>query len=155
MRRREGDGCPVAGALRIIGDKWTLLVVRDLAREARCTTELLSALAPISSRTLVGRLRDMEADDLIDRRRINGNPPRVEYSLTARGRLLMPVLEALRAAGERLGCNECDDRQARSGDYCAACPRGNVEPRAYEIADDRRDVPARSRREAASFSVLV
>lgn len=154
MRRREGDGCPVAGALQIIGDKWTLLVVRDLAREARCTTELLSALAPISSRTLVGRLRDMEADDLIDRRRIHGNPPRVEYSLTARGRLLLPVLEALRAAGEQLGCNDCDDRRVRLGDYCAACPR-RAETQRHGITNDYRDVPARPRREVDDFSVLL
>jgi DNA-binding HxlR family transcriptional regulator len=56
MRRREGDGCPVAGALQLIGDKWTLLVVRDLARGPRRTTELIEGLHPFSSRTLVDRL---------------------------------------------------------------------------------------------------
>lgn len=123
MRRREGDGCPVAGALQVIGDKWTLLVVRDLARGARRTTELIAALHPISSRTLVGRLRDMQADGLISRRRYTGNPPHVEYSLTPRGRLLLPLLETLREVGERLGCNECHDRRERLGAYCDACPR--------------------------------
>lgn len=92
MRRREGDGCPVAGALQLVGDKWTMLVVRDLFQGARRTTELLAALHPISSRTLVGRLRDMERDTLIERRDYGGSPPRVEYVLTERGRLLLLCL---------------------------------------------------------------
>ncbi|MGH9902702.1 MAG: winged helix-turn-helix transcriptional regulator, partial [Pyrinomonadaceae bacterium] len=122
MRRREGDGCPVTGALQIVGDKWTLLLVRDLARGARRTTELLAALHPISSRTLVGRLRDMERDALILRRNLGGSPPHVEYTLTERGRLLMPMLESLRQLGEALGCNRCDDHRARHDAYCRTCP---------------------------------
>ena len=122
MRRREGDGCPVTGALQMVGDKWTLLVVRDLARGARRTTELLKALHPISSRTLVGRLRDMEHDALIERRDYGGSPPHVEYLLTARGRLLLPLLDALRQLGEALGCNECQERKELHGNYCNTCP---------------------------------
>ena len=137
MRRREGDGCPVSGALQIIGDKWTLLVVRDLARGARRTTELIEALHPISSRTLVGRLRDMQADGLIERHKMPVNPPRVEYTLTPRGRLLLPLLETLREVGERLGCNECDDRRAGLGAYCNACPRrAEAIQRAHRVEED-------------------
>ncbi len=88
-RRRDGggggDGCPVTSALGLIGDKWTLLVVRDLAGGARRTTELLTSLHPISSRTLLGRLRDMEQDQFIERRSHGGSPPHVEYELTKRG----------------------------------------------------------------------
>jgi DNA-binding HxlR family transcriptional regulator len=127
VRRREGDGCPVAGALQLIGDKWTMLVVRDLSMGAKRTTELLAALHPISSRTLVGRLRDMERDALIERHDHGGSPPHVEYVLTERGRLLLPFLDALRKLGETLDCNECEDRRARLGDYCDACPRNHVE----------------------------
>jgi len=123
MRRREGDGCPVAGALQVVGDKWTLLIVRDLARAPRRTTELIAALHPISSRTLVGRLRDMEHDALVARRDYGGSPPHVEYALTERGRLLLPMLDSLRQLGLALGCNECEDRRAHLGDYCDACPR--------------------------------
>ncbi|HYG09011.1 MAG TPA: helix-turn-helix domain-containing protein [Pyrinomonadaceae bacterium] len=123
MRRRESDGCPVAGALQVVGDKWTLLIVRDLARAPRRTTELITALHPISSRTLVGRLRDMEQDSLVERRDYGGSPPHVEYALTARGRLLLPMLDSLRQLGLALGCNECEDRHAHLGDYCDACPR--------------------------------
>ncbi|HYE65176.1 MAG TPA: helix-turn-helix domain-containing protein [Pyrinomonadaceae bacterium] len=125
MRRREGDGCPVAGALQVIGDKWTMLVVRDLVAGAKRTTELLAALHPISSRTLVGRLRDMERDAIIERRDYGGSPPHVEYVLTDRGRLLIPLLEALRTLGQSLDCNECEDRRRRIGSYCEACPHNN------------------------------
>ncbi len=129
MRRREGDGCPVAGALQLIGDKWTLLVVRDLARGARRTTELIEGLHPISSRTLVARLKDMERDGFVSRREYAASTPHVEYALTERGRRLLPLLDALRALGLSLGCNECEDRRARLGDYCDACPLHAAPPR--------------------------
>ena len=123
MRRREGDGCPVAGALQVVGDKWTMLIVRDLARGPRRTTELIAALHPISSRTLVERLRDMERDQLVERRSYESSPPHVEYALTARGLKLLPMLDALRALGDALDCNVCEDRLERVGSYCVACPR--------------------------------
>src|ERR687884_1335596 len=128
VRRREGDGCPVAGALQLVGDKWTMLVVRDLAQGPKRTTELIAALHPISSRTLVGRLRDMERDALVERREFNESPPHVEYHLTERGRQLLPLLDALRKLGESLDCNECEDRRRRLGNYCDACPRNYTEP---------------------------
>ena len=139
MLRREGDGCPVAGALQVVGDKWTMLIVRDLAGAARRTTELLGALHPISSRTLMDRLRDMERDRLIDRRDLGGSPPHVEYVLDARGRLLLPLLEALRAAGVSLDCNVCDDRLERLGSYCDACPHNRAEPEVHPSRPRRRD----------------
>ncbi|HEX7316810.1 MAG TPA: helix-turn-helix domain-containing protein [Pyrinomonadaceae bacterium] len=123
MRRREGDGCPVWGILQVVGDKWTLLIVRELAPAPRRTTELLTRLHPISSRTLMDRLRDMEHDALIERRDLGGSPPHVEYVLTERGRLLTPLLDALRVAGEALDCNDCDDRLSRHESYCDSCPR--------------------------------
>jgi DNA-binding HxlR family transcriptional regulator len=119
----------VAGALQVVGDKWTLLIVRDLAQGARRTTELLAALHPISSRTLVERLRDMEQDRFVERHERGGTPPHVEYLLTARGRLLLPMLDALRQLGEALHCNECEDRREHLGSYCEVCPHGVVESR--------------------------
>ncbi|HEY0404726.1 MAG TPA: helix-turn-helix domain-containing protein [Pyrinomonadaceae bacterium] len=139
MRRREGDGCPVTGALQIIGDKWTLLVARDLVDGPKRTTELLAALHPISSRTLVARLRDMECDALVERRDFGGSPPHVEYVLTARGRLLTPLLDALRQLGETLDCNTCADRKERLGSYCAACPRNDEEATSRAARPTRRE----------------
>ncbi|MBA3806496.1 MAG: helix-turn-helix transcriptional regulator [Acidobacteria bacterium] len=144
MRRREGDGCPVAGALQLVGDKWTMLVVRDLFRGPKRTTALLTALHPISSRTLVARLRDMEQDALVERRDYGGSPPHVEYVLTERGCLLLPLLDTLRKLGETLDCNECEDRLERVGSFCEACPRAAeryTTPASSPSSRRDRDVP--------------
>jgi DNA-binding HxlR family transcriptional regulator len=123
LRRREIDGCPVSGALQMIGDKWTLLIARDLADGPRRTMELHTGLFPISSRTLVARLRDMVKDNLLDRKDFGGNPPHIEYELTERGRLLLPLVDALRVVGQTLDCNQCEDRRKHMGFYCEACPK--------------------------------
>ena len=145
MRRRKIDGCPIAGALQLIGDKWTMLVVRDLYAGPKRTTELLEDLHPISSRTLMGRLREMEQDDLILRNNYGGLPRRVEYELTERGRRLIPLLDALLKTGVALECNDCEDRKESAGYYCDFCPLTRaVEPlteepeRIIEIAPSRR-----------------
>lgn len=122
MKRRELDGCPITGALQMLGDKWTMLVVRELVSGPKRTMELLNSLFPISSRTLVARLRDMEKDNFVERTDFGGNPPHIEYSLTERGRLLLPLLESLRELGLALGCHDCRDRKLRLGSYCEPCP---------------------------------
>ncbi|HEY6660173.1 MAG TPA: helix-turn-helix domain-containing protein [Pyrinomonadaceae bacterium] len=122
MKRRELDGCPITGALQMLGDKWTMLVVRELLAGPKRTMELLNNLFPISSRTLVGRLRDMEKDRLVERTDFGGNPPHIEYALTERGMLLLPLLESLRQLGLALKCNDCEDRRKRVGVYCEPCP---------------------------------
>ena len=106
----------------MLGDKWTMLVVRELLGGPKRTMELLNSLFPISSRTLVGRLRDMEKDRLVERTDFGGNPPHIEYALTQRGMLLLPLLESLRQLGLALKCNECEDRKQRIGAYCEPCP---------------------------------
>lgn len=106
----------------MLGDKWTMLVVRELLSGPKRTMELLNSLYPISSRTLVGRLRDMEKDRLVERTDYGGNPPHIEYALTERGMLLLPLLESLRQLGLALNCNECEDRLKRTGAYCEPCP---------------------------------
>ena len=132
MRRRKIDGCPIAGALQLIGDKWTMLVVRDLYSGPKRTTELLEELHPISSRTLMGRLREMEQDKLVLRVNYGGLPRRVEYELTERGRRLVPLLDALMRTGQTLECNDCEDRMQQLGYYCDFCPLVNEAARAEE-----------------------
>jgi DNA-binding HxlR family transcriptional regulator len=151
LRKREGDGCPVAGALQLIGDKWTLLVVRDLAGGARRTTELIDGLYPISSRTLVDRLRDMEGDGLVERIDFGGQPPHVEYRLTERGLLLLPLVDALRQVGRALGCNECEDRLERLGLYCEACPLNELHRPSFKP----EPAPARARRQERDDSIVL
>lgn len=150
MRRRDLDGCPIAGALQMIGDKWTMLIIRDLANGPKRTMELQSNLEPISSRTLVGRLRDLVKDRLLERTDYGGNPPHIEYALTERGLLLIPLLDALRKTGESLRCNECEDRKRRRGEYCEVCP--------YQTDRERAPIPElapRPRRERDDSIVLL
>jgi DNA-binding HxlR family transcriptional regulator len=153
VRRREIDGCPVAGALQMIGDKWTLLIARDLAAGPRRTMELHSGLFPISSRTLVARLRDMVKDNLIKRTDFGGNPPHIEYSLTERGRVLLPLVDALRLVGQTLDCNQCEDRKKYLGFYCEACPK-NIQSVEDEPLSQARPAPAPRRRQDDSIVLL-
>jgi DNA-binding HxlR family transcriptional regulator len=154
MRRREGDGCPIAGALQVVGDKWTMLVVRDLANGPKRTTDLLAALHPISSRTLLGRLRDLEQDDLVTREDFHENPPHVEYALTRKAEALFPLLEALRQLGQTLDCNECEDRRERLGFYCEFCPRTTV-PQTFVREPAPAPTPRRPRHELDDQIVLL
>lgn len=145
MRRRKIDGCPIAGALQLIGDKWTMLVVRDLYSGPKRTTELLEELHPISSRTLMGRLREMEQDKLVLRVNYGGLPRRVEYELTERGRRLVPLLDALMRTGQTLECNDCEDRMQQLGYYCDFCPLVRAETRAEDsrYEEPRYEEPVR------------
>ena len=151
MRRRKIDGCPISGALQMIGDKWSLLVVRELAAGPKRTMEIHSGLFPISSRTLVGRLRDMEKDQLLERTDFGGNPPHIEYALTERGRLLLPLVDALRVLGQSLDCNECEDRKKHLGFYCEACPNNSE---ITEAESFRRPAPLPRRQRDDSIVLL-
>ncbi|MFN2532554.1 MAG: winged helix-turn-helix transcriptional regulator [Pyrinomonadaceae bacterium] len=151
MRRREIDGCPIAGALQIMGDKWSMLIIREMMYGPKRTMELVNGLFPISSRTLVARLRDMEKDDLVKRTDFGGNPPHIEYELTSRGRLLVPLLDSLRKLGEALHCNECDDRKNHLGVYCEACPRTDE----VEYQPSRPAAPERTTRRDDDSIVLL
>jgi len=86
---------PDARALDLVGDKWTLLIVRDLAAGPRRFVELQRVLPGISTEQLRSRLNRMVADGLLTRQRYREVPPRVDYELTARSRDLLPVLGAL------------------------------------------------------------
>jgi DNA-binding HxlR family transcriptional regulator len=113
-----------------------MLVVRELLSGPKRTMELLNSLFPISSRTLVQRLRDMENDRLVERTDFGGNPPHIEYALTDRGMLLIPLLESLRQLGLVLKCNECEDRLKRVGSYCEPCPLNTEIPSTRRPKDE-------------------
>jgi len=106
------DECPVVLTARIVSGKWTLLVLRDLESGAKRFTELERSLAGISPRTLSQRLRVLEGEGIIARKAYCETPPRVEYSLTAKGRALMPIVAAMRTWGEEWGGESADDAPA-------------------------------------------
>jgi DNA-binding HxlR family transcriptional regulator len=78
-----------------VGDKWTLLIVRDLAAGPRRFVELQRVLPGISTEQLRSRLNRMVADGMLTRKRYREVPPRVDYELTERARALMPILGEL------------------------------------------------------------
>jgi DNA-binding HxlR family transcriptional regulator len=99
----DDDGvrvCPIADALGIVGDKWALLALRELAFGVSKFNDIRTRTgAPRAS--LAARLRSLEESGLIERRRYNEHPPRDDYVLTAAGRALGPVLRELRIWGEQ------------------------------------------------------
>ena len=92
--------CPVETTLMIIGNKWKVLILRELLGKTMRFGELRRAIGGVSQKVLTAQLRDMEAKGLVSRTVYAEVPPRVEYSLTESGRSLQPVLDALRAWGE-------------------------------------------------------
>ena len=92
--------CPVGSCAEIISGKWTLLVIRDLADGSKRFCELERSLEGISPRTLSLRLRGLEEEGIVARETFPEVPPRVEYTLTAKGRALVPIIESMRAYGE-------------------------------------------------------
>ncbi|WP_460070796.1 winged helix-turn-helix transcriptional regulator [Streptomyces sp. YKOK-I1] len=99
-RRSYDQYCSAARALDAVGDRWTLLIVRELLAGPRRYTDLHADLPGVSTDVLAGRLRDMERDGLATRRRLPPPGAAYVYELTSRGRELLPVLQALGRWGE-------------------------------------------------------
>ncbi len=91
----EMPACPVELTAKLIGDKWKLLILRDLMNGKKRFGELKKGLGTISQKVLTSQLRDMEAKGLVNRTVYAEVPPRVEYSLTETGKSLKPVLDAM------------------------------------------------------------
>ncbi|MFJ3811277.1 winged helix-turn-helix transcriptional regulator [Streptomyces sp. NPDC090073] len=99
-RRSYDQYCSAARALDLVGDRWTLLIVRELLAGPRRYTDLHADLPGVSTDVLASRLKDMERDGLTTRRRLPPPGAAYVYELTARGRELLPVLRALGSWGE-------------------------------------------------------
>src|SRR3954453_19148159 len=100
------DTCPVCRTADIVCGKWTLLVVRDLAEGRGRFCELERSLKGISPRTLSLRLRALEGEGIVERETFSEVPPRVEYTLTEKGRALVPIIDSMRSYGsEWLGAD--------------------------------------------------
>ena len=97
--------CPVETTLMLIGDKWKVLILRDLLPGTKRFGELKKSIGSVSQKVLTAQLRDMEAKGLVHRQVYAEVPPRVEYSLTDLGQSLRPILEALSAWGEQYKAN--------------------------------------------------
>lgn len=92
--------CPVETTLTLIGNKWKVLILRDLLPGTKRFGELKKSLGSVSQKVLTAQLRDMEADGLVSRTVYPEVPPRVEYTLTDLGMSLKPVLDSMLTWGE-------------------------------------------------------
>ena len=98
----ELKDCPVARTLDIIGERWTILLLRDLLLQGpRRFQDFQESLGGLAPNTLSARLKALEARGLIASRLYSEHPPRLEYYLTEEGKSLGPVLKALREWGRR------------------------------------------------------
>lgn len=93
--------CPITNSLDILGDKWTLLVVRDLVLGKRRYQEFMNSSEGIASNILADRLKQLEASCIVTRRAYQQKPARYEYVLTEKGEGLKPVLRALVVWGQK------------------------------------------------------
>ena len=89
------SNCPVAVSLDILGDKWTLLVVRDLFVEARRYNDFLQSPENIPTNILADRLKRLVAHGVVKKTAYNERPKRYEYELTAKGRTLGPLVKEM------------------------------------------------------------
>lgn len=98
--RKELPACPVETTLALIGNKWKVLILRDLLLGTKRFGELKKSVSGISQKVLTAQLRDMEECGLVHREVYAEVPPKVEYSLTQLGQSLKPILDSLQNWGE-------------------------------------------------------
>lgn len=91
----DRSNCPIAVTLDLIGDKWTLIVVRDLFRGERRFNDFLRSPERIPTNILADRLKRLERHELIGKAAYQDRPPRYEYHLTEKGAGLAPILEEM------------------------------------------------------------
>ena len=92
--------CPVEMTLQLIGDKWKILILRDLLTGTKRFGELKKSVTGITQKVLTSNLRDMESSGLLTREVFPEVPPRVEYTLTDTGYSLEPILDSMYSWGE-------------------------------------------------------
>src|ERR671935_1785655 len=142
MPKRYDQACPVAKALEVLGDRWTLLIVRDLLRGARRFQDFQTSLPGIAPTILSARLKLMEEHGLVARRFYSDHPPRADYALTDKGRELGLVIGALATWGSRHVHPQSSLVHAPCGHevklryFCPACD-GRVPGASVKIRVDR------------------
>ena len=100
VKKEELPACPVATTVQRIGNKWKLLILRNLMTRPWRFGELQRSLEGISQKVLTESLRSMEKDGIVTRTVYPEVPPRVEYALSPLGESMRPILDAMQAWGE-------------------------------------------------------
>jgi DNA-binding HxlR family transcriptional regulator len=98
---KQRSNCPIANTLDIVGDRWTLLIIRDLLKGKKRYGEFIESAERIPTNILANRLKTMEALGLIEKIRYSERPPRFEYGLTEKGNKFSEVVKFLRDWGKQ------------------------------------------------------
>jgi DNA-binding HxlR family transcriptional regulator len=121
--------CPVAAALDVVGDRWTLLIMRELLAGDRRFTDLRKALPGIAPNLLAERLRDLQANGLVEHKELPPPAARTVYTASADGRAVVPIVQALARFGvSRLGSPDEADPKARMAVFGMLTPFHRPEP---------------------------
>jgi DNA-binding HxlR family transcriptional regulator len=155
--KQYGMSCPVAQSLEFLGERWTLLIVRDLLSGSKKFQDLQTSLAGVAPAVLSERLKVLESHGIVSRAFYSQHPPRAEYALTERGLELRTVVGALAIWGSRhvhpesaLVHEVCEDRLDVTY-YCRTCDRrvGGSEVRLRKTAPRGSRLPREPRRRVA------
>ncbi len=106
ISNKNFSDCPVATTINLIGNKWKLLIIRDLLSGTKRFGELRKSLTGISQRVLTENLRNLESDGLLERKVYAEVPPRVEYSLNKIGLSLQPIIMTMAEWGTKYKNNQ-------------------------------------------------
>lgn len=109
IKKEELPVCPVATTVQLIGNKWKLLILRNLLVRPWRFNELQKSLEGISQKVLTDSLRSMEADGIISRTVYPEVPPRVEYALSELGETMRPILDSMAQWGNSYKENYCEE----------------------------------------------
>ena len=101
LTKEELPACPVATTVGLIGNKWKLLIIRDLLTGTKRFGELRKSVTGISQKMLTDNLRSLEQDGLVIRTIFAEVPPRVEYELSGLGNTLRPIMDSMEVWGKR------------------------------------------------------
>ena len=108
LTKKELPECPVATTVQLIGNKWKLLIIRNLLASPQRFTEMKNTIPGISQKVLTDNLRELEADGLVNREVFAEVPPRVVYSLSELGNTLRPILTAMQNWGTDYKAGLCE-----------------------------------------------
>ena len=122
---RSSSSCRLNPILETIGDHWTLGIIHELSAGPRRTLDLFGAFTGLSTKTLNARLKMLKKSGLVERKSFPETPPRVEYSLTEKGREVLPVLRALAEVAHKWTV-EPDESEGLPA--CQACGVEHSEP---------------------------
>jgi DNA-binding HxlR family transcriptional regulator len=144
---RSSSSCRLNPILETIGDHWTLGIIHELSAGPRRTLDLFGAFTGLSTKTLTARLKMLKKSGLVERKSFPETPPRVEYSLTEKGREVLPVLRALADVAHKWTVEPGENEGLPA---CQACGIEHPAPKDYGPARSDPEPPSQKDSSAPS-----